>query len=304
MSKHPANEHEPIRASQTLQAQIAGLERLIKNPPRNSRLIEFGPELAAYVLDTYNLHNRPMKPGNVKQYAEALTDGTWGLTGDTIKFGADGLLKDGQNRLSAVIQSGVPMTSHVVFGIDPELFARMDIGKVRTGGDVFAIEGLPYANVSAAAVRWLKILTSGKPGDRGARFSNEELLETYRHEVDPERLKHSIKMALEVRKTTGQPPATLAALHYLFHTEEPVKADTFFTEWATGRYSGAKSRSPVALMQARLTELANAGAGRVHENMRNLVIITAWRAYVTGDRRFGRASLMFQPGEPVPEPIT
>lgn len=303
MAKRASHEYQPIYATQPLQTQITNLDRLIKHPPLNSRLVEFGPELAGYVLETYNAHNRPMKPGNIKLYAEDLKAGNWGLTGDTIKFGSDHRLKDGQNRLSAVVQSGVPMTTHVVFGIDPELFARMDIGKVRTGGDVFAIEGLPYANVSAAAVRWLKILTSGKPGDRGARFSNEELLETYRKHVDPERLKHSVKMALEVRKTTGQPVAALAALHYLFYGEEPAKADAFFTEWATGRYSGSKSRSPVALMQARLTELANVGSGRVHENMRNLVIITAWRAYSTGDRRFGRNSLMFQPGEPVPEPV-
>jgi hypothetical protein len=59
--------------------------------------------------------------------------GSFSLTGDTIKFGTDGLLKDGQNRLAAVVRSGVSLSTHTVFGIEPLLFDRMDIGKNRTG---------------------------------------------------------------------------------------------------------------------------------------------------------------------------
>lgn len=110
----------------------------------------------------------------------------WGITGDTVKFGSDGLLKDGQNRLSACVRSGKPLTTHVVFGIDPKLFARMDIGKNRNGADVFSIAGVPHANHVAAAVRWWLILMSEDPADRGAQFSNEELLKAYRDNIDPD----------------------------------------------------------------------------------------------------------------------
>jgi hypothetical protein len=150
-----------------------------------------------------------MKPAKIKKYAADLANGLWGLTGDTIKFGTDGMLKDGQNRLSACLRVGKPMISHVVFGIDPQLFARMDIGKNRTGGDVFAIAGISYAGHVAATVRWLLILTGPDPSDRGAQFSNEDLLKAYREQFDADKLERSIQSALAVRKTCHHPVGPL-----------------------------------------------------------------------------------------------
>src|SRR5262245_41063508 len=103
-----------IRASMPLHEQIAALGELIRRPPTNSRVIEFSPKLAEYVLTKLNPNNRPMKPAKIKKYAIDLTDGLWGLTGDTIKFGSDSLLKDGQNRLAACVRAGKVLTSHVV----------------------------------------------------------------------------------------------------------------------------------------------------------------------------------------------
>src|SRR5262249_7220576 len=146
----------------------------------------------------------------IKRYAADLLAGRWGLTGDTIKFGSNGLLRDGQNRLAASVRAGRPIRSHVVFGVDPDLFARMDIGKNRTPADVFAIAGISHATHVAGSVRWLLILTSDNPGDRGAQFSNEELLAAYRERFDADKLEHSIQCALAVRRSTRHPVAPLA----------------------------------------------------------------------------------------------
>ena len=235
-------EERKIRASMPLAEQVSALQSLIKSAPTNSRVIEFSPKLAEHVLITLNINNRPQKSGKIKEYSTAIAEGKWGLTGDTIKFGNDGFLKDGQNRLSACVRAGKPMTSHVVFGIDPLLFSRMDIGKNRNGADVFSIAGINYANHVSATVRWLLILTSDDPGNRGAQFSNEDLLQAYQENFDPELLEHSIQAALEVRKTCGHPIGPLAALHYIFSEKDKKRADTFFDEWANGR--GVKARAP------------------------------------------------------------
>jgi len=289
------DDQEPIAVDMPLDMQTRILHDLIAHPPYNSRILEIGPLLAKYILDRLNTNNRPMKGGKIRTYTADLLSGEWGLTGDTIKFGTDGLLKDGQNRLAAVVKSKRPLVTHVVFGIEPSLFSRMDIGKNRTATDIFAIAGHKYAHHTAAAVRWLKILTSDNPANRAARYTNEELLHAYEQVFDRTRLEHSIKMALEVQKTTGHPVGALAALHYIFAEANLSKADEFYTEWASGRYSQSRSRSPVALMQARLTELASLSNNRVHETVRNATIITAWQAYITSDRKFGRASLVFDP---------
>src|ERR1700730_6868137 len=144
-SPSPEKAERKIKASMPLTEQIATLGELISRPPTNSRVIEFGPKLTEYVLTELNPHNRPMKPAKIKKYTVDLLEGRWGLTGDTMKFGLDGFLKDGQNRLAASVRAGKALTTHVVFGIQPDLFARMDIGKNRTGGDVFAIAKINYA---------------------------------------------------------------------------------------------------------------------------------------------------------------
>ena len=174
------------------------------------------------------------------------------------------------------------LTTHVVFGIQPDLFARMDIGKNRTGGDVFAIAKINYAGHVAAAVRWLLILDGEDPADRGAQFSNEELLTAYREKFDPERIEQSIIAALGVRKTCGHPVGPLAALHYLFAERDEKLADRFYDEWASGR--AKKVRAPSRSLQARLVEIAATSNNRVHENVRNALIIKAGMRTRSGAR--------------------
>lgn len=289
---------QPIRASMALSEQIAVLSALISNAPETSKIIEFSPKLAEYVLTELNDKNRPMKPAKVRTYADDLEDGKWGLTGDTIKFGTDGSLKDGQNRLAASVRANLPLLTHVVFGIDPRLFARMDIGKNRNGADVFAIAGVSYANHVSVTVRWLMILTSDDPGDRGAQFSNEQLLTAYREKFDADQLERSIVAALEVRRQAHHPVGPLAALHYLFSQKDERKADTFYEEWASGR--AKKARAPSRYLQSELVRISREGNNRMHENVRNAMIIKAWNAYVNG-RSVSRADMRHAVSDPMPE---
>lgn len=284
--------------SKALQTQIAELESLIKHPPSTSRIIEFTPALAEHVLARMSRDNRPLKPGKIKRYAQDLLEGRWGLTGDTIKFGTDGVLRDGQNRLSACVRAGRPFRTHVVFGIDPQLFPRMDIGKNRTPADIFSIAGISYASHVAGSVRWLLILTSDNPGDRGAQFSNEEMLQAYREKFDSERLEHSIQCALTVRSSTRHPVAPLAALHYIFSEKNRQKADGFFDEWATDR--AKRARAPTRYLQRRLVEVNRQSNKRLHENVRNALIIKAWNAYVA-NRSVKKAEMEHSASDPIPK---
>lgn len=287
-----------IRAAMPLAEQLSTLEALIRKPPTNTRVIEFSHELAEHILANLNSNNRNRKPAKIKRYAEDMASGNWGLTGDTIKFGSNGELRDGQNRLAACVRAGTAFESHVVFGIDPGLFARMDVGKNRTGGDVFKIAGIGYPNHVAAAVRWLLILGSDEPSNRGAQFSNEELLAGYRQRFDPEKLEESIKAALKVKRATRHPVGPLAALHYLFSERDPKRADAFYDEWETGR--AKRVRAPARFLQNRLTEIANKNDRRMHENVRNALIIKAWNAYIAG-HTVSKAYMSHLLEDPIPQ---
>src|SRR5437667_9012867 len=103
------------------------IDKHLKNPPETSVIIEIDPRTAGEILADRNKGNRPSKPNKVQQFAADMASSRWGVTGDTIKFGTDGRLLDGQNMLSAGVRSGESFRTHVIFGIDPALFGRMDI---------------------------------------------------------------------------------------------------------------------------------------------------------------------------------
>lgn len=297
-SRAKENAPNPKAPSKLLLAQVVELQNMIKHPPSTSKIIEFSPALSDYILTNLSRDNRPRKLAKIRRYAQDLAEGRWGLTGDTIKFGSNGILRDGQNRLAACIRAGKSFRSHVVFGIDPELFPRMDIGKNRTPADIFAIAGIAYATHVAGAVRWLEILTSANPGDRGAQFSNEELLAAYREKFDSDKLEHSIQCALAVRRSTRHPVAPLAALHYIFAQKNRQKADSFFDEWVTDR--AQRARAPTRYLQRRLVEVARQSNQRLHENVRNAFIIKAWNAYIAG-RSLSKAEMEHAPASKMPK---
>lgn len=78
------------------------------------------PEKSAEYLAN-NAHHRKVKQKKITSYVKDLQEGKWRMNGKTITFDANGRLLGGQHRLHAVIQSGVPLTTLVVRGIDPTI---------------------------------------------------------------------------------------------------------------------------------------------------------------------------------------
>ena len=70
--------------------QIKTLKSLITNPPQNSRVVQFSPELSAWILENVNKNNRALKPASIRKYADHMRSGNWKLSGQTILFGSDG----------------------------------------------------------------------------------------------------------------------------------------------------------------------------------------------------------------------
>lgn len=109
------------------------------------------PELAASYI-RLNTSNRPLSKTVVNKYANALKRGEWNLTGEPIIFSESGVLADGQHRLHACVQSGMPFDTLVVRGIPDEAFDVMNTGKSRGAGDVLALKGHKnYVHLAAGA---------------------------------------------------------------------------------------------------------------------------------------------------------
>lgn len=258
-----------------IERQTAVLDALRRNPPENPRRVTITPQLAQYILNELNPHNRPSRSSHIVQYAEDMTAERWKLTGDTIKFGRSGILRDGQHRLAACIRSGVNFETYVVFGIDDESFSVMDTGRKRKGDDVFAIAGITNASSASAAVRWALILSSDQPTNRAMTYTNNELLDTYRGLKQPlfdncvAEAKHACKSAKVLHESA------LAAILYVFRQRHDRAASAFMSDLKSMK-GGAKK------LVTLIEKIRSQNMGRVHETQRNAMIVKALQSYAKG----------------------
>ena len=100
---------------------------------------ELTPVHAAKILESKNLSNRNINSARISEYSEAMKAGEWQFNGDPIRFTSDGILSDGQHRLTAVVRSGIPQTFLIIENMEKETRLTLDAGKVRNGGDTLAI---------------------------------------------------------------------------------------------------------------------------------------------------------------------
>jgi hypothetical protein len=73
------------------------------------------PELAQEWLDRGGT-NRKITRRRIDAMAAAIQRGEWRLTGEAIKLDHEGRVRDGQNRLHAIAQAGIPVRSAVARG--------------------------------------------------------------------------------------------------------------------------------------------------------------------------------------------
>lgn len=120
----------------------------------NTEIREVSPELAADLL-AKNTANRAINKRAVARYAAAMSRGAWLIGNDAICIGKDGILLNGQHRLSAVVESGCTVQMLFRKDVDQgELFA-MDQGNKRIGADIATLTGHAMSKSQAKALRFL-----------------------------------------------------------------------------------------------------------------------------------------------------
>ena len=113
---------------------------------------KIGPTKAKAYLKLSDNIRRPNKR-KIGLMIKDMKSGNWEDNGHTIKFyqnGSGESLIDGQNRLHAVVSSGVAQNFVVVRGIDSEKY--VDVGEKRTLAQLLHHDGWAYAACHAATV--------------------------------------------------------------------------------------------------------------------------------------------------------
>lgn len=103
-----------------------------RNTEIDTMVVLVTPELANRWLEK-NTNNRKLKKHVVETYVNDMKNGKWSLTGDSITFDEEGVLTNGQHRLTAVVKSGTSQYFNVMKGIAHNI--NTDRGASRSVGD-------------------------------------------------------------------------------------------------------------------------------------------------------------------------
>jgi hypothetical protein len=252
------------------------------------RQVLITPEIAADYLSKMK-KNRNVKMRHIQELIQMLRQGEWMLNGETIKFDANGHLVDGQHRLHAILQSGIAAESLVVFGIDPRAFSTIDIGKIRTFGDLAGLLGYENANTLGGALNVLYTILHIEGERQHVRILPKPFLLEYL-KSGHEDLIQSVSKVNVLRHLAA--PSVFAACHYLCAQVDSEAADRFFMQLHEG--VGLEVGSPILVLSKKLIE------GRLAKRRYKPVelavfILKAWNAVQRGQHpQFLKWSVMEQ----------
>ena len=110
------------------------------------------PALAEHWL-TYNDNNRRIRNGNTESFVHMIEQGEFRLTHQGMAFQGNKRdpkrLMDGQHRLLAIVNTGIPQQCMVSWNCPPEMFACVDSGAMRSFKDLHGWETATITLVKA-----------------------------------------------------------------------------------------------------------------------------------------------------------
>jgi hypothetical protein len=184
-----------------------------------------------------NVDNRRLREPRVLRHAKTLERGEWDLTGDALVFDAEGVLINGQHRLTAVVVTQIPARFVVLRGVPSKAQEVMDQGLSRNLADQLHRRGVPYTTAVASALHWLYRMayieeTGGVHyADPSLHPSLRQLLALFEENKSLVEEAPSLNRLVYYCKVRAGP--TLAIKHRLLKIDRE-DAEVFFERWAEG----------------------------------------------------------------------
>lgn len=209
-------------------------------------------ETAERYLNLDRGNNRPFSPHHLIDLIRRQERGEWVTNGDTIRFDAEGQLRDGQHRLRMVKHTGIPIEVIVVKDIPSESFSTMDVGKTRNLGDVLYIEKETNHSQLASALGWVwRYLSRRMLGRKGSHEEHLKLL----HEHPGVRDSVAFYLNLNHPTTTPGFRSVAMGIHYLFSQVDATAANDFITKYVTG-LGLVESTDPIKILRDQMINYA------------------------------------------------
>lgn len=238
------------------------------------------PELAAEWLQKNNPNNRNIRTRLVVSLAEAMKRGTFVVNGDCIRFDDQGMLLDGQHRLSACIRAGVAFQTLVITGLDRNVLPTIDRNTTRSAGDTLRmLHGVTDYNVTAGVITMLLNLrmpdvftssvNSGSPTSQDIeQFYTDHKEQLIRVPSVTAKCKHLAQ------------PSIVGSCYVLFYKQNPVIAEEFFEKLAHGE--NLDRTNPVYTLRDRLMREKAMKNRRLERADMMVLFLKTWINFRTG----------------------
>ena len=248
-------------------------------------LVTITPDIAREFL-SHNTDNRNIRKAAIRTYADDMENGRWLLTTDAIGFDKNGVLLNGQHRLLACIEAGVPFQSFVDYGLDTASFNAIDNGVSRTASD--GMRDVANASTIASCVKAAYAYRTNRPSlsdrtNKRISLSNVRVNEIYKADADGYDLAVTIARSFYDKKEYVRaivPGQLSGMIYYLINDKghDRLKVESFFRQILSFKTA---EDATLELLRIRLLNESASPIKMTPALKRNL-IAKAWNAFLDG----------------------
>jgi len=231
------------------------------------------PSIAADILSR-NGQNRSIDQAFVGRLARDIRAGRWKVHHQGLAISPDGVLLDGQHRLSAIVLADIGVDIVVARGVRCDAFAAIDRGKTRTIGDIVTLAGYNNSNLRAAALRVVAQWERGKISTTAHLTPGEILAVADRHS-------EGLDSFISLRADGLMPAGFFVAIRYITAMDYPAASAKFFSSLTTGE--NIATGDPAFALRKRLLGNIASKAKLPLRHVQALVVI-AWNKHAAGVR--------------------
>lgn len=240
------------------------------------------PEMAKELL-SLNSKNRKVREPAILKFSREMSNGNWKEdTGELIKISKTGILLDGQHRLIALIKADMPIYFHIARGLSDEILDVLDTGNLRSAGDVFRLNDIPYSSNIPSYIQQYHTIKNTNAlvrGNKSQRLSNSECLKYYNASPEFWNLIATNSHRFYDMFSKALKQSTIGGLYAVFYEINSQTADSFFTELCSGADVTNKS---ILLLRKKLLDDRISSSKKLMSSTKVAYIIKTWNYYRSG----------------------
>lgn len=244
------------------------------------------PEEASKYLERNN-DNRPINRKNVNKYVKAIKEGTFVPTGDCILIDKYGNLLNGQHRLTAIVETGIPVYIDIKYGVEPDVKFIINEGRPTTTTDKgtmflskYDISPKMYAPI-AKTIEFIN--NKGKLTKNKLDYSPYDIISFFENNEKSLNILRKISNHASQKKNPFGNASHALMKEVVFHIIDTEKAQEFFDSiYDCSFLKGTPTHTLWMWLNKRKENNKNARWGARGEEELDAAINVAWNAFIKG----------------------